>query len=195
MWGRSLATVSCTFCWPIFQSARSMLVFFKHFKVQIELSLQSGAHFADLIFQKCSVHFTANRALATVAYAFSWWCGWHDDGNADHDNRAQLGSFLTKLPLIIRFAYDICLYAHLPIDLSTYLSTCLPTNLSIYLSICLSIYLHTNLFIYLSIHPSSHPSIHLSICKCKDTQTNIPKICEETDLRVEMCKHAKHVPA
>ena len=27
------------------------------------------------------------------------WCGWHDAGNANHDNRPYLGSFLTKLPL------------------------------------------------------------------------------------------------
>ena len=43
---------------------------------EIELSQQSGAHFADLIFQKCSGHFrfwpfsSANRALATVLGTF-----------------------------------------------------------------------------------------------------------------------------
>ena len=37
---------------------------------------------------------------------FTWWCGWHDDANADHDNRPWPGSLLTKLPLVIWY-YNI----------------------------------------------------------------------------------------
>ena len=46
------------------------------FEMQIELPLQSGAHFADLIFQKCSsvvsflTFWSANRALATILCTF-----------------------------------------------------------------------------------------------------------------------------
>ena len=29
----------------------------------------------------------------------TWWCGWHTGGNADHDDRPQLRSVPTKLPL------------------------------------------------------------------------------------------------
>ena len=31
----------------------------------------------------------------------TWWCGWHDGENANRNNRTQLGSLLTKLPLTI----------------------------------------------------------------------------------------------
>ena len=32
----------------------------------------------------------------------TWWCGWHDGVNANHDHRPWLRSFLTELPLIRR---------------------------------------------------------------------------------------------
>jgi hypothetical protein len=50
--------------------------FFECHFCEIELLLQSGAHFADLIFQKCSQRdsflrfWSANRALATVSCTF-----------------------------------------------------------------------------------------------------------------------------
>ena len=49
---------------------------FLRFLCETEISLQSGAHFAGLIFQKCSAHlnslrtWSANRALATVRCTF-----------------------------------------------------------------------------------------------------------------------------
>ena len=46
MWNRALATVSCTFCQLHCLTVLRSL--------HMLLSLQSGAHFADLLFQKCS---------------------------------------------------------------------------------------------------------------------------------------------
>ena len=37
----------------------------------------------------------------------TWWCDWLDGGNAKHDHRPQLGSFPTKLPLIIYRPKDV----------------------------------------------------------------------------------------
>ena len=51
----ALATVSCTFCWPhLPEVLRTRQFYFKRFLCEIELSLKSRTHFADLIFQKCS---------------------------------------------------------------------------------------------------------------------------------------------
>ena len=36
----------------------------------------------------------------------SWWYGWHDGVNADHDNGPELGRFLTKLPLINEIKWE-----------------------------------------------------------------------------------------
>ena len=55
MWNQALATVSCTFCWPhLPEVLRTRQFYFKRFLCEIELSLKSRTHFADLIFQKCS---------------------------------------------------------------------------------------------------------------------------------------------
>ena len=150
----ALATVWCTFCRPHLPKVCRSLQCFLRFLCETELSLQSRAHFADvifqkwsfagLIFQKCSF-WSGNRARATVLGAFcqplsqieprncgnrdptattteatsprktqgftpesvctrefarrlncytsqllddgwlTWWCVWHDDGNANHD--------------------------------------------------------------------------------------------------------------
>ena len=39
----------------------------------------------------------------------TWWCGWHDDGNATHDNRLELGSFLTNFLWWIK-TYEITIW-------------------------------------------------------------------------------------
>ena len=36
----------------------------------------------------------------------SWWGGWHDGVNADHDNGPELGRFLTRLPLINEIKWE-----------------------------------------------------------------------------------------
>ena len=153
IWNRTRATVSCAFSRPHLPKV------LRSFLCEINLSLESRAHFVDLIFQKCSERLScltclsANRALASVLCAFrrqlspieprthgnrdpsattdatspektqgfapenvfkpeftrdlmlmwltSWWCGCHDGEKAGHDNRPQLGSFLTKLRLIM----------------------------------------------------------------------------------------------
>ena len=145
---------------------------FLHFLCEIELSLQSRAHFADLIFRKCSPHlsfwhFQVQIELSLVLRTFvdnfprsspgpaetetllrwpqephypkkrsvsrprvsspvsshasellhfttawrweadiSWWGGWHDGVNADHDNGPELGRFLTRLPLINEIKWE-----------------------------------------------------------------------------------------
>ena len=130
----------------------NMPVSFWWFLYEIELSLQFGAHFADVIFQKCSTavsfyslicksspryspvhflpttfsdrglepqkqrpHFSDPRSHVTIKIPrfrawdclhpwihtfpkwytsqvldngwLTWWCDWHDAGNANHDNR------------------------------------------------------------------------------------------------------------
>ena len=59
--------------WGRFRATPTTAVF-----CEIELSLQCGAHFADLVFQKCSKRdsslrfWSANRALTTALCAFCW---------------------------------------------------------------------------------------------------------------------------
>ena len=61
---------------PQIRGRSECYVFFFHFEIEIELSPQSRAHFADLIFQKCSERFdfltfwSASRALATILCTF-----------------------------------------------------------------------------------------------------------------------------
>ena len=54
MWNRALATVSCTFCPTNSTTSCSKCLIFSRFLCETELPLQYRAHFADLIFQKCS---------------------------------------------------------------------------------------------------------------------------------------------
>ena len=87
MWNRALATVSCTFCRSHLAKVLRALSFLRFYVTnhlmmmmlwltyEIELWLQSHAHFANLIFQKWSKHdiflfFMWNRALAAVLRAF-----------------------------------------------------------------------------------------------------------------------------
>ena len=53
-WNGALATVSCAFCRPHLPKVLRTRQFLLRFLSDIELSLQSCAHFVDLIFQKCS---------------------------------------------------------------------------------------------------------------------------------------------
>ena len=53
-WNGALATVSCAFCRPHLPKVLRTRKFLLRFLSEIELSLQSCAHFVDLIFQKCS---------------------------------------------------------------------------------------------------------------------------------------------
>ena len=55
MWNRALVTVLCTFCRPHLPKVLQTCHFLR-FLYEIELSLQSRAHSANLIFQKCSEH-------------------------------------------------------------------------------------------------------------------------------------------
>ena len=54
MWSGALATVSSTFCQPHLPKVFRARQFFLRFLCEAELSPQSQAHFANLIFQKCS---------------------------------------------------------------------------------------------------------------------------------------------
>ena len=75
LWNRALAIVLCTFCWPhlpkVVWDRQCLPVFMWN-----RASLQSRAHFVDLIFQKWSetvsffTIFRWNRALATVLCTF-----------------------------------------------------------------------------------------------------------------------------
>ena len=78
IWTRALGTVSGTFCRPHRPKVLRPWQFFLRFLCEIELSLQSGAPFVDLIFQKrpgpdrflTIVMWNWNRALATVLRTF-----------------------------------------------------------------------------------------------------------------------------
>ena len=91
---------------------------FCEFYMKIEPSLQSGAHFANLIFQKCAdrgpaaetetllwrlqePHYRQKESESPRMFSpmnprpsqllddgwLTWWCGSHDGGNVNHDNR------------------------------------------------------------------------------------------------------------
>ena len=60
-WQRALPTVWCTFCRLHLPKVLRAPQVFLTFEMQIELSLQSGAHCANLIFQKCSEHDSSFR--------------------------------------------------------------------------------------------------------------------------------------
>ena len=66
IWNRALATVSCTFCQPHLPKVVQTWQFFC-FLCEIELWLQSCAHFADLIFPK------ASRPLSSFTVTFFNW--------------------------------------------------------------------------------------------------------------------------
>ena len=78
MWNRALPTVSCTFCLANStmpkKNAPNVRIGLR-LLCEIELSLQSCAHFAGLIFQKCSKHviflrFLCETELSTVSCTF-----------------------------------------------------------------------------------------------------------------------------
>ena len=80
------------FCRPHFPKVPRRHLFLKHFETQIELSLQSRAHFANFIFPKCSdplscltVRFLkANRALAIYNVVHFLLTTFPDRGSRDY---------------------------------------------------------------------------------------------------------------
>ena len=98
--------------------------------MQIELSLQFRAHFADKFCRsrpataptsatpgatlpeksrlpawECFHPWSHARPQLLDDRWLTWWCGWHDGGNANHGNRPQLGRFQLNFLLFCLYIY------------------------------------------------------------------------------------------